>query len=152
MNIKEYIKIQADKCQNEVMKGIFVDLVDKFYPKPKPVTEVKAITWQPAAKTEESSFSKRKVRVHQMPNGKPCIGLIDEDGLGIKLPNNVHLDFMLVDDSKIYYYYGLEHLFYKASNSRIVYMIDKDTYDEHRANVECIKDYILLPTEKVRID
>jgi hypothetical protein len=26
MNIKEYVKIQAEKCENAVMKEIFIDL------------------------------------------------------------------------------------------------------------------------------
>lgn len=152
MNIKEYIKIQADVCQNDVMKSIFVTLVDKFYPKPKQQTETKLLEWKPVSKSSNDNFYKRKIRVHQMPNGKPCIGLMDSDNLGIKLPNNVHLEFSLADETKTSYFYGLEHLFYKNDNSRIVYMIDKNNYNEHRANVETIRDYCLTEGEIIRIE
>ena len=151
MNIKEYVKIQADICQNDVMKGIFVTLVDKFYPKPKPQAETKLLEWKPANKTANDNFSKRKVRINKMPNGKPCIGLVDVDEMGIKIPNG-YLTFVLVDEFKNTYYYGKEHLFVRKENSRMVYMIDKNNYEEHRANVETVKDYVLYADEILRIE
>ena len=152
MKIKEYIKIQAEKCQNEVMKEIFIDLVDMFYPKPKQSTNTNLVPWEPVSKASNDNFYKRKVRIQKMPNGKASIGLIDSDEMGVKLPKKEHLDFALVDENKTTYYYGLEHIFFKKDKSRILFMIDKNNYNEHRTNVELIRDYVLINNEIVRID
>lgn len=152
MNIKEYIKIQADECKNDSMRVIFTSLKEKFFPTPidksksvvvydKPVTVNKTVN--------TDNFYKRKVRVH-LPNDKTSIGLIDSDGYDIKLPNKEKLTFCMITDN-ISYYYGFERLFYKESNSRIVHMIDASNYQKHYANVCWVKDYALEDNERVRI-
>ena len=152
MNIKEYIKLQSEVCPNSVVKTVFNNLLDIFYPKPLPKVEPKQIPFYPSktVKKEEDSFSKRKVRVSKMPNGKPSIGLIVEDG--IKLPNKQMLTFALCDYYGRTFYYGLERLFYRDNDSRILTMIDKSNYEENRENVEVIRDCVLDKSEVLRIE
>ena len=55
MNIKEYVKLQAEKCENEIMKEIFIDLVDTFYPKPKVISTNDNLPWESISKKITSS-------------------------------------------------------------------------------------------------
>jgi hypothetical protein len=154
MNIKEYVKIQAEKCENAVMKEIFIDLVDTFYPKPVKKTVTTSYSWNPVSKetkTANDNFYKRKVRIQNMPNGKPSIGLINEDGFDIKLPKQEKLEWVLCDEKGVTYYYGLNRVFFKTKDSRIVYMVNKSNYNAHRANVETIRDYVLENGEVIEV-
>lgn len=144
MNIKEYVKIQADICNNESMKVIFCRLKEVFYP--TPVDNSKAlIPYTPVSNikntSSENSFYKRKVRIN-LPEGKSCIGLINSDGYDIKMAGNKILEFEMVCDKTSYYYSkDLERIFFKEFNSRIVHVVDKNNYKEHRSNIAFIGDY-----------
>lgn len=154
MNIKEYVKLQAEKCENEIMKEIFIDLVDTFYPKPKVISTNDNLPWETISKKITSSndnFYKRKVRIQNMPNGKPSIGLINADGFDIKLPKKELLEWVLCDEKGVTYYYGLNRVFFKTKDSRIVYMVNKNNYKAHRANVETIRDYVLKDGEVIEV-
>lgn len=138
MNIKEYVKEQAKSCKNEIMKEIFIDLVDKFFPKPKPKTEYNGTTiYLPSNK---NTTYLRRVLVKT--DSKNYVGLIDEDGHDIKLPNNQKLEYQLVCHSEtgtFTYYTGLNEIFFKEKDSRILKPITYENYLDHKSNIHwCI--------------
>ena len=151
MNIKEYVKKQSTNCKNEIMKEIFIDLVDKFFPKPKPQTyNTTAITSITNAmdKLKKNTVFSRRVLV-KTPGGKNYVGLIDEDGYNIKLPNNKTLEYQLVCHSQtgtFTYYSGLDNIFFREKDSRIIKAIELSNFLEHRSNIYWCFKY-MSPTE-----
>lgn len=141
MTIKEYVKIQAEHCNNVLMKEVFIKINNMFNPIIIQESEFKYES-SVKSKTTTDNFYKRKVRVH-LDTNKTVIGLIDIDNYGIKLPNKKYLDFGLVEDKTCYYYSrDLERVYYKEHNSRIVNMITTENYKEHKANIHFMRDYI----------
>lgn len=144
MDIKEYIKINYESNLQGVMKEIFSSLYDKFFPREYHYNTDVEDTY--VSKT--SSFQNRKVRVH-LPNNKYSIGLMDEEGCNIKIINNQILKFALLTNDKIYYYNKeLHSIFYREDKSRIVKLITKDIYEDNKANICLIKDYVLIDDNK----
>ena len=142
MDIKEYIKKNYESNLEGVMKEIFSSLYDKFFP------QEYNINTENTYEKQISSFYNRKVRVH-LPNNKYSIGLMDEEGSNIKIVNNQKLNFALLTGDKFYYYNkNMQSIFYRENNSRIVKLITKDNYEENKANISLIKDYVLLNEEK----
>ena len=154
MNIKEYIKIQAQECSHDVMKKVFISLENQFFP--KPIEKSKSIvvheTKSNDIKLKPSSYDtlfKRKVVVN-LPDNKKVVGLIDNDGYDIKLANKSTLEFKMISGEHTFYYAN-ERLFYRENNSRVIKMIDQSNYQKFYSDICWIKDYAMDEKEKVRI-
>lgn len=152
MSIKEYIKIQSDICENIIMKNLFLKLKNKFYP------IVYENNYDDNYKIDvdkkinsNNAFNKRKVRVY-LDNNKTSLGLIDSDGYDIKIVNNEKLEFQMICEGISYYYNKtMERMFYRETNSRLIHVINKDNYKEHKSNINFIKDYCFNDGEMVKV-
>lgn len=142
MNIKEYIKLQAEKSEDKLVQIVFLDLKEKFFP--KPIEKKSSIGFDLTQKPKIKKSISDRVLVRKKGSENiynNAIGTIKSNN-DIDLNDGSSMIFQLTDTEGTYYTY-LGDFYYKDKNSKIVNKIEDVESEKHKANISMIKEYIL---------
>lgn len=145
MSLKDYIQSMQNISDNVHLNMIFADLLEDFFPKPKP----SPITYTSQTYLPKKSYERED---NMMVFGVCAPQLFDKRKIAKKCDNKQHSDLYFPDgqllefafissDGRIFYTFDNKWMFVREQFSRFINIIDDSNYDKYADDVEFLSDY-----------
>lgn len=148
MTIKEYVKIQAKKCQNLILKNIFLDLDEVLNYEPKSYSTQCPIIYKKGNKSKKIKDDIQNKKIYIINNFDEKLKAHTTLNMKTGYKSTISED-IVADNGDIYDFTGMcqSYKFYKFENqyyvrmegSNVISIINKFNYDRFKSILESME-------------